>query len=96
LAGCCRLLQSSRTPASSSQLSPCSSSWLLLAGVRLLAAAHQQQPAAASHVKFLFSRVTLFMTNNFSLNPVFCVRNGSVTDEEDDLHRQTQVFVLGI
>jgi hypothetical protein len=24
------------------------------------------------------------------------VRNGSVTDEEDDLHRQTQVFVLGI
>jgi hypothetical protein len=26
----------------------------------------------------------------------FCLRNGSVTDEEDDLHRQTQVFVLGI
>jgi hypothetical protein len=24
------------------------------------------------------------------------VRNGSVTDEEDDLHKQTQVFVLGI
>jgi hypothetical protein len=26
----------------------------------------------------------------------FCLRNGSVTDEEDDLHRQTQVFALGI
>ena len=26
----------------------------------------------------------------------FCLRNGSVTDEEDDLHRQTEVFVLGI
>ena len=24
------------------------------------------------------------------------MRNGSVTDEEDDLHKQTQVFVLGI
>ena len=24
------------------------------------------------------------------------MRNGSATDEEDDLHRQTQVFVLGI
>ena len=31
----------------------------------------QQQPAAASHVKFLFSRVTHFMTNNFIINPVF-------------------------
>jgi hypothetical protein len=48
------------------------------------------------NVNFLFSKVTFFMTNNFSPNLVFCVRDGSVTDEEDDLHRQTQVFVLGI
>jgi hypothetical protein len=26
----------------------------------------------------------------------FCLRNGSVTDDGDDLHRQTQVFALGI
>ena len=40
------------------------------------------------------------MTNNFRPNLTrmdrFCLRNGSVTDEEDDLHRQTQVFVVGI
>jgi hypothetical protein len=40
------------------------------------------------------------MTNNFRPNLTrmdrFCLRNGSVTDEEDDLYRQTQVFVLGI
>ena len=40
------------------------------------------------------------MTNNFRTNLTgmdrFCIRNGSVTDEEDDLHRQTQVFVLEI
>jgi hypothetical protein len=40
------------------------------------------------------------MTNNFRPNLTrmdrFCLRNGSVTDEEDDLHRQTQVFVLRI
>jgi hypothetical protein len=40
------------------------------------------------------------MTNNFRPNLTrmdhFCLRNGSVTDEEDDLHRQTQVFVLEI
>ena len=40
------------------------------------------------------------MTNNFrpSLTRMdrFYLRNGSVTDEEDDLHRQTQVFVLRI
>jgi hypothetical protein len=40
------------------------------------------------------------MTNNFRPNltrmDCFCLRNGSVTDEEDDLHRQTQVFVLEI
>jgi hypothetical protein len=40
------------------------------------------------------------MTNNFmpSLTRMdrFCLINGSVTDEEDDLHRQTQAFVLGI
>jgi hypothetical protein len=40
------------------------------------------------------------MTNNFRPNLTrmdrFCLRNDSVTDEEDDLHRQTQVFVLGI
>jgi hypothetical protein len=48
------------------------------------------------NVKFLSFRVTPFMTNNFSPNRVFCVRNGPVMDEEGDLHRQTQVFVLGI
>ena len=48
------------------------------------------------NVNFLSSRVNFFMTNNFSPNSVFCVRNGSVTDEEDDLHKQTQVFVLEI
>ena len=40
------------------------------------------------------------MTNNFTPDLTrmdrFCLRNGSVTDEEDDLHRQTQVFVLEI
>jgi hypothetical protein len=40
------------------------------------------------------------MTDNFMSNLTrmdrFCLRNGSVTDEEDDLHRQTQVFVLEI
>jgi hypothetical protein len=40
------------------------------------------------------------MTNNFRPNLTrmdrFCLRNGSVTDEEDDLHRHTQVSVLGI
>jgi hypothetical protein len=51
-------------------------SWLLLAAtmywLRLLAAAHQQQPAAAaSHVNFLFSRVpflrpTILVLTRFS------------------------------
>jgi hypothetical protein len=40
------------------------------------------------------------MTNNFRPNLIrkdrCCLINGSVTDEEDDLHRQTQVFVLGV
>jgi hypothetical protein len=40
------------------------------------------------------------MTNNFRPNLTrmdrFFLRNGSVTDDEDDLHRQTQVFVLEI
>jgi hypothetical protein len=40
------------------------------------------------------------VTNNFRPNLTrmdrFCLRNGSLTDEEDDLHRQTQVFVLRI
>ena len=40
------------------------------------------------------------MTNNFRPNLTrmdrFCLRNGSVTDDEDDLHRQAQVSVLGI
>jgi hypothetical protein len=49
--------------------------WLLAAAgccwLPLLAAAHKQQPAAAIHVKFFPSRVTFFMTNNFSPNPVF-------------------------
>jgi hypothetical protein len=39
------------------------------------------------------------MTNNFRPNLTrmdsFCLRNGSVTDKEDDLQRQMQVFVLG-
>jgi hypothetical protein len=40
------------------------------------------------------------MTDNFRPNlprmDRFCLRNGSITGEEDDLHRQTEVFVLGI
>ena len=78
MAGCCWLLL---MRASSSQqqlkLAGASWSWLELAAagwgsLGLRAAAHQQQPAAAScNVKFLSSRVTFFMTNNFSPNPIF-------------------------
>ena len=52
------------------------------------------------NVKFLSSRVTflktcLLMTNNFSPNQVFCVRNGSVTPREEGFAKQTQVMLLG-
>jgi hypothetical protein len=76
MAGCCWLLLILQPAAAGASwsgveiaIAGCGLLGLLAAGCCI--SSSQQQPAATSHVKFLSSRVTFFMTNNFSPNPVF-------------------------